>query len=71
MKRSFQNYLTIAAGLATLIASLPIWKSAKAPVTFVKDVLPILQEKRRTCHRYTTHEMELAWVTIAQARPLA
>lgn len=70
MKRSFQNYLTIAAGLATLIASLPVWKSAKTLVTFVKDVLPILQEKRQTYHRYTTHEMELAWVTIAQARPL-
>jgi len=70
MKRLVQNYLTIAAGLVVRIRLLPVWESAKALVTFVKDALPILQEKRRTCHRYTTDEMDLAWVTIAAARPL-
>ena len=53
MKRLVQNYLTIAAGLVVRIRLLPVWESAKAPVTFVKDVLPILRENCQTCNRLT------------------
>ena len=70
MKRLVQNYLTIAAGLVVRIRLLPVWESAKAPVTFVKDVLPILRENCQTCNRLTADEMDLAWVTIAPARSL-
>jgi hypothetical protein len=63
----------IRAGALSLALSLPVLAAdagAAAPVTFTRDVAPILQEKCQDCHRKGT-AAPMSLVTYEETRPWA
>ncbi len=58
---------SVAAGLALAAASIP---APAAPVTFYKDILPILQKRCQSCHR-PGEIGPMPLLTYQQARPWA
>src|SRR5580658_7873195 len=59
-----------AAGFALAMASLMSAADRSAPVTFAKDVAPILQEKCQNCHR-AGQIAPMSLVTYEETRPWA
>ena len=63
----------ICAGALSLVLSLPILAAdagASTPVTFTRDVAPLLQEKCQDCHRKGT-AAPMSLVTYEETRPWA
>ena len=61
------RFVYLALGAASLAAAAP--KSA-GPVTFYRDVLPVLQEHCQTCHR-SGEAAPMAFTTYKETRPWA
>lgn len=55
--------------MAPLLVAETAMASRKAPPTFCKDVLPILQERCQSCHH--AGEISMPLVTYAETRPWA
>ena len=65
MKQTF-SFLMVITGVAAMCSTAV----AQAPVTFTKDVAPILQERCQVCHRAGTFA-PMSLMTYEQARPWA
>ena len=65
MKPTF-SFLMVITGVAAMCSTAV----AQAPVTFTKDVAPILQERCQVCHRAGTFA-PMSLMTYEQARPWA
>ena len=64
--------ITVAGLLAGMVAVAAPWVTdpAPTPVTFYKDVLPILQEKCQVCHR-PGQMAPISFTTYRETRPWA
>ncbi len=67
--------MTMAGAIAACVA-VPSWAAGNGPVTFTKDVLPILQENCQTCHREGGKNMSgmiapMSFMTYQETRPWA
>src|SRR5689334_13715840 len=64
------GWWALVASAAGFVVALPAAELTNRPVTFTKDVAPILQEKCQNCHR--AGEMApMSLVTYAETRPWA
>ena len=75
MKSASILVATVALSMAVLGGS-SAWGNAKTPVTFTKDVLPILQENCQTCHRPSGANLSgmiapMSLMTYGEVRPWA
>src|SRR5436190_13624802 len=66
----FRRVDGFALGAFLLLAGQAIGAQLAKPVTFAKDVAPILQAKCETCHRKGTNA-PMSLVTYAETRPWA
>ena len=64
------RFTSILVASATAVIGLAEAVAAQAPVTFTKDVAPILQQRCQICHRAGTFA-PMSLVTYEQARPWA
>src|ERR1700730_10985352 len=67
---NFQIRLLAVGAFATLAGSAMAAELTSKPVTFAKDVAPILQEKCQECHRKGAMA-PMSLVTYEEARPWA
>jgi len=69
MRRYGWSSLLVTVAIAATMSTIPS-KAADAPVTFTKDVLPILQKNCQSCHR-PGQIAPMSLLTYDEARPWA